>query len=99
MTAHGDLEKRIIELLAVNKWLAWQTHGPRDHPYVPGMPDILAVRDGRLLAVEVKVPPDKLNEAQVSVIESLHRHGVRVLVVTRLAEVETFFDEHTKGGL
>jgi Holliday junction resolvase len=97
MSEHSILEKKIIEALATGGWLAWQTHGPREHPYVAGIPDILAVRDGRLLAVEVKVPPDKLNYSQVSVIEALHRHGARVLVVTRLREVEDFVRDHTKG--
>jgi hypothetical protein len=49
------------------------------------------------LAVEVKVPPDKLNDSQVSVIESLHRAGARVLVVTRLVEVEEFVRDHERG--
>ena len=98
MSEHSILEKQIIEALATGGWLAWQTHGPREHPYVAGIPDILAVRDGRLLAVEVKVPPDKLTFTQVSVIETLHRHGARVLVVSKLAEVETFIDDHTKGA-
>jgi predicted RecB family endonuclease len=97
VSAHSELEKQIIDILAVNKWMAWLTHGPRDHPYVPGMPDILAVRDGRLLAVEVKILPDKLSAVQVDMIESLHRAGVRVLVVTRLQEVETFIADHTKA--
>jgi Holliday junction resolvase len=96
---HGTLEKLVLSLLNDAGWFAWPSHSPRDLPAKPGMPDILAVRDGRLLAVEVKVLPDKLNAAQVSMIESLHRHGVRVLVVTRLQDVETFIEEHTKRGL
>ena len=97
MSDHGELEKKILALLNGAGWFAWPSHSPRDLPARPGMPDILAVRDGRLLAVEVKVPPDKLNESQVDVIELLHRHGARVLVVTKLSEVEAFIEEHTRG--
>ena len=96
MTTHGDLEKKVLTLLNESGWFAWPSHSPRDLPAKPGIPDILAVRDGRLLAVEIKVPPDKLNPAQVGVIEELHHHGARVLVVTRLVEVEDFVREHTK---
>ena len=99
MSAHSLLEREIVDLLNSAGWFAWPSHSPRDLPAKPGMPDILAVRDGRLLAVEVKVPPDKLSARQVDVIESLHQHGARVLVVTRLVEVEDFIRDHTKGGV
>ena len=57
-------------------------------PAHPGIPDILAVKGGRLLAVEVKIPPDKLSAAQVNVIESLHHAGARVIVAGSVKDVE-----------
>ena len=53
-----------------------------------GIPDILAVKRGRMLAVEVKVHPDRLNSAQVSVIESLHHHGVRVVIARDVEDIQ-----------
>ena len=88
MTPHSRVERDIIALLTSCGWFAFESHSPTARPAHPGIPDILAVKEGRLLCVEVKVPPDKLSATQVDVIESLHHAGARVIVARSVADVE-----------
>lgn len=88
MSKHSDIERDIIALLTECGWFAWPSHSPTARPAHPGIPDILAVKGGRLLCVEIKVPPDKLSSTQVDVIECLHHHGARVIVARGVKDVE-----------
>lgn len=54
-----------------------------------GQPDILGVMEGgRMLAIEVKAPGDKISPEQEAFLSSLKRRGVETYVVT---DAQTFF--------
>ncbi|GAB2542814.1 VRR-NUC domain-containing protein [Spirosoma aerophilum] len=64
--------------------------------YVPsqqraGMPDVLAVVDGRAAFVEVKVGKDKLSEVQKQTISDLERAGARVYVAQTFEGFQEWF--------
>ena len=83
-----ELEKDILHYLALRGIFAWPTHGARNHPIVPGMPDILGVmQHGRMIAIEVKTADGIVSAVQEDFHRALFRNGVRVLVVTSLDEV------------
>jgi hypothetical protein len=88
MTRHSEFEGLIVDLLNYSGWLAWRTHTGRDRPTVSGMPDILAVRPGRVMAVEVKIKPDKPSADQERMLGELRAHGVTVCVAYCLEDVK-----------
>lgn len=51
---------------------------------VPGIPDILALKAGRLVAIELKVPGGRLSPAQRETIAALKAAGARVEIADSL---------------
>jgi hypothetical protein len=90
MSAHSELQFSILQFLRISGWMAWVTHDPRNHPAYYGMVDVLALREGRLLAVEVKIPPDKPSDVQGGVMADLVDHGATICVATCLDDVLRF---------
>ena len=58
---------------------------------VVGMPDIVAVRDGKYIGIEVKVPGKKQNPNQVEFQRKLEKAGGVYLLVTSVEEVVGYF--------
>jgi hypothetical protein len=89
---HAELQQQIIDLAhllgwrhlhvrrSIGKGRKWVTT-----TNVIGWPDLLlwsSRQPGRHIAIEVKVPPDKLAEAQRSVLDDLAASGFEVHVIT-----------------
>jgi hypothetical protein len=87
LTDHDRLEGQVLAYLLFTGWFAWSTHGPRNRPATAGMPDILAVKDGAMLAVEVKAGKDKPSARQEVFLRELDKHGVVVVIAHSLDEV------------
>lgn len=74
------LMQQILDLAKMHGWLAY-------HPWLsvhsePGFPDIIAVRDGRVLAIEVKSAKGKATKSQRAWLEQLNRvPGVDAMIV------------------
>lgn len=87
-TSEWEIEKQILDYLALRGIFAWPTHGARNKPIVPGMPDILGVlQDGRMVAIEVKSDSGRLRTVQEHFHASLLRNGVVVHVARSLDDV------------
>jgi len=56
----------------------------------PGVSDLVAVRDGKVLWVETKRPGGKLSAAQEKFRENITQHGGTYLVVSDLRQLEEF---------
>jgi len=52
-----------------------------------GLPDLLAIRDGVVLFIEIKSPRGKLSRYQEQFKQDLESHGGRYLIVRDLADV------------
>lgn len=84
----ADIERDILRYLALRGVFAWTTHGPRNRPTTPGVPDIIgADRAGRMVAIEVKTSAGKVSERQEEFHAGLLRCSVRVLVARSLDDV------------
>ena len=79
------LVARIRHELDRRGWLTWKNHGGPMSP--AGLPDVMAVRNGRLLAVEVKQPGKSPTAIQRLWLERLAAHGAIVAVANGEADV------------
>lgn len=78
----ADFTRSLVELLHVSGWLV--CHHPDSRLLVgdAGLPDILAVRDGRLLAIETKSAKGRLRDGQQRWLSELSMvDGVTALVL------------------
>lgn len=57
-----ELQDAILELAKVRGWLAYHTHDSRKSQ--PGFPDLVLVRDGRLIFAELKSAKGQVSPAQ-----------------------------------
>jgi Holliday junction resolvase len=56
-----------------------------------GIPDLMALKNGRTVFVEVKQPGKKPNDLQQYRIEKLHKAGFAAIAATSVADVVNFF--------
>ena len=60
----AEFQAQIVELAEAQNWLVYHTHDSRRSQ--PGFPDLVLVRGGRLLFMEVKAEKGKLSPAQLN---------------------------------
>lgn len=82
------LEKKIVEYLKARGFYTWKVHGSAYQR--AGLPDIQAIRDGKLLWLEIKAPGKKhrATALQLATIRKLQAHGVNATVVDDLETVK-----------
>jgi VRR-NUC domain len=68
----------VLEAARACGWLAYHTHNSRRS--APGFPDVVAVRGGRVLFVELKAEGGRLSEAQAEWLAALGGAGADVHV-------------------
>jgi Holliday junction resolvase len=56
-----------------------------------GIPDLMALKNGRTVFVEVKQPGKKPNDLQQYRIEKLNKAGFAAIAATSVADVSNFF--------
>lgn len=84
----AQIERDILRYLKLRGIFAWPTHGPRNKPVVPGMPDIIGARhDGRMIAIEVKGADGIVSQVQEDFMRELHRRLVVVIVARSVDDV------------
>lgn len=84
----SNIESDIVQYLNYMGCMAWRTHDAKHRPCVAGMPDILAVRGGKLIAIEVKRPGRKLDMVQEDFLSRLRHFGAKAFVATDLVDVQ-----------
>lgn len=72
------------------KWLAWKIHGSAYQ--MSGLPDIIAIRDGRVVFVEAKVPGKEPTSLQWHRMRQLEDFGARCCVVGSTGEAKAFLE-------
>jgi len=101
--AEAEIQKQCIELLTRTGWLVIRLNGGRSGTILwsrwydgdgvchqKGISDILAVKDSRLLALEVKRPGGKLSVEQQAFLICAMQHGATPLVVEDVKELESY---------
>lgn len=68
----------VIEYADLTGWLSYHTHDSRHS--APGFPDLVLVRDNRLIFAELKTDTGRLSPAQRDWIEALSAAGAEVHV-------------------
>lgn len=77
---------RVMKRLTADGYFVIKIHGG---PYqIAGLPDLLAIRHGRAMWVEVKRPGEKTTLIQDMMIKKLREHGCTVLVAYGVEELE-----------
>lgn len=88
----GQIQKQAIELLKLSGYLVFRLNSGRARNNIrlcpPGTPDLLAVKQGRVLWIEMKKPGGVLSESQVDMITALMNHGQEVAVVSGILELQ-----------
>ncbi len=85
---HDQLVMTTVNYLCALGYIAFPTHGPRNPPIIPGIPDVLAFKRGRQnLAVEIKRGKDMPSPDQIRVHSRLKAEGFRVLVARSIDEI------------
>lgn len=84
----------ILDAARLLGWMAYHTHDSRKSE--PGFPDIIAVRGGRVLAIECKRERGRVRPEQVMWVEALSEvPGVTAMIArpSQWDEVETLLRE------
>jgi hypothetical protein len=84
-TAEALLTRSVRSLLNAARifhWKVWQGMGS-----VPGVPDILGVHKGRMIAIELKAPKGTVSPAQQEFIDRINEAGGLAFVARSLDDV------------
>lgn len=102
--SHAELQGAIEELLGYlqlpfSPTDASRTYGPDGRPraskVATGWPDITGcLPSGRLFAIEVKGPRDRIRPAQAATLERLQASGAAVLVAKSVEDAIDFLSKH-----
>lgn len=85
MPKEKNIVAAILRALRERGYWAVKLHGG---PYqVAGLPDVLAIKDGRAAWVEVKQPGERATPIQEATIEKLRQAGCLAFVATSANEV------------
>jgi len=82
--AETRLQRKIVEYLNANGFFAFKMPGTI---FLRGMPDVFAVRDGRLYCFEVKTEKGKTTKLQEVLIAKFKQYGATCAVVRSVEEV------------
>lgn len=82
--------KKIRTYLQADGWLTWKNHGSAYAP--PGLPDVMGVRNGRLIAIECKTPRGTPTKSQESWIRRLRNQGAIAGIARSVADVKELID-------
>ncbi len=69
---------------------AFTTHDAKHRPCTPGIPDILAIKDGCLYAIECKTPTGRLTEEQDSFLARLKAKGATTIIAREVEDVARY---------
>lgn len=84
----ATIENDILQYLQYRGIFCWRTHTGRYPPATPGMPDIVGVWKGQMIAVEVKRPGQKPTKVQTAFIDKLKTSGALVIVASSVGDVQ-----------
>lgn len=84
--SENDITKSIRSFLRFKRifhWKVWQGMGS-----TPGVPDILAIKNGKIIGIEVKTDRGKLSDKQIEFMTAMRDQGAMVFVARSAKEVE-----------
>lgn len=88
----ADIQRKIITYLTKEGWICLKLIQTN----LNGIPDLVCLKDGRSVFIEVKQPGKKPNDLQQYRIEKLHKAGFEAIVATSLDDVSFFMSNQLK---
>jgi hypothetical protein len=89
------LTREVRHFLELQKWLVWANRsgcakiGERFVKFQEaGLPDLMALRDGFVIAIEIKAGKDQMRPAQEAWADEFIRHGGRYFIVRTLNDLQ-----------
>lgn len=73
-----SFQSTVLRLASIYHWMSYHTWDSRRSQ--AGFPDLIMVRDGRVLAVELKSDKGKVTPEQKVWLDALSRAGIRCMV-------------------
>jgi hypothetical protein len=89
--SENDIKRQIKEYLDLRGW--WNFPILQSLGAYPGLPDRIAIRDGRILFLEIKRPKGKLSEHQKKFQENMKRENAEYYVIHNLEELMKLLEE------
>lgn len=86
----AQLQRQILDYLAVRRVKAWPTHDAKHRPVCPGVPDIACVKDGMFYAIECKMGKAQPTVEQQTFIAELRAAGATCIIARCLEDVERY---------
>lgn len=90
------LTNRITSLLSGFGCWCIKIHGSQYQ--MAGLPDLMVLRGGRVVFIEVKTPSGRTSKVQDVVIAKIQRYGVPVCVARSPEEALEFVSDHLPGA-
>ena len=87
----SKLSRRIMAALRAEGAMVWKNHGSQY--MMAGLPDIVGVYNGKMIAIETKMPGGRLSEIQKHRIEEMRQAGASVVVAHSVEEALTVIGE------
>lgn len=91
--SEAQIERDVLELLNLHG-LAWRTHGPWHRPESAGIPDVIGVIQGRLVALEIKRLGGKTTPNQDEFMAKLRGNGAIAEVVNSVDDALDVLNRH-----
>ena len=79
MLSESDFQKQVIRLFRDAGWQVW--HNPDSRKTQGGVPDLLCLKPGRLLFLELKTEKGRVRPAQKEVLELIQSAGVEAYLI------------------
>ena len=82
----SQIQTKIAKRLRENGWFVTKLIQTSTN----GIPDLMAIRKGNVIFLEIKKPGEEASELQKYVIDGLNKSGVFASVVSKVEDVDTF---------
>lgn len=86
------IQSQIIKFLEANGWFSLKLIQTNKN----GIPDLIAMKDGRAVFIEVKQPGKRPNDLQKYRAQQLSKYGFESITATSTRDVQNFFDLNVK---
>ncbi len=91
----SQLQREIKEYLQWNGWFVYKNH--QSLGSYRGLFDLTAIKNGRVVWIEVKKPKGKVSPLQQQFLEDIKQHGGECFVAKGINDVEAYLMAETEG--
>ena len=88
ITKESSIQTAINKLLTENRWFVVKIMMASKN----GIPDLMAIKNGRTIFIEVKNEIGKLSKIQEYRIKEMQEHGAEVIVARSKEEIKHYLD-------